>query len=73
MLERAAARPITSLQVLKTAATAAGEDGAAALDEAAASADKVTEALTKAGQKHLYRHHLLRLQLHCYCLNYRHL
>lgn len=49
MLERAAAGPITSLQVLKTAATDAGEDGAAALDEAAASADKVTEALTKAG------------------------
>lgn len=49
MLGAAASGPITSWQALKDAMTGAGNDGAAALDDAAASADKVTDALLKAG------------------------
>lgn len=49
MLSTAASGPITSWQALKDAMTGAGDEGAAALDEAAVSANKVTEALTKAG------------------------
>lgn len=49
MLGLAASGPITSWQALKDAVTGAGDEGAAALDEAAVSADKVTDALTKAG------------------------
>jgi hypothetical protein len=49
MLSTAASGPLTAWQALKDAMTGAGDEGADALDEAAASADKVTAALAAAG------------------------
>ncbi|EDM72252.1 Tape measure domain [Roseobacter sp. AzwK-3b] len=49
MLGDAAARPLTAWQALRNAINGAGIEGAASLEEAAASANIVTEALTKAG------------------------
>ncbi len=44
------ARPLASIAELREAMRASGKDGADALDEAAAAADRVTEALASAGQ-----------------------
>ena len=46
MLSDAAARPITSWQALKDAVFGAGDEGAAALDDAGTSADRLATALT---------------------------
>ena len=46
MLSDAAARPITSWQALKDAVFGAGDEGAAALDDAGTSADRLAAALT---------------------------
>ncbi|MGO4917328.1 phage tail tape measure C-terminal domain-containing protein [Pseudogemmobacter sp. W21_MBD1_M6] len=48
-LAKGAVLPLSSWQALKAAIAGTGDDGAAALDAAAVSADKVTEAVTKAG------------------------
>ncbi|OZA19103.1 MAG: phage tail tape-measure protein [Rhodobacterales bacterium 17-64-5] len=49
MLTDAATRPLASWQALQSAMTAAGTDGAAALDAATAAADGTTDALDDAG------------------------
>ena len=49
MLTDAATRPLASWQALQSAMTAAGTDGAAALDAATAAADGTTDALNGAG------------------------
>ncbi|WP_426034806.1 phage tail tape measure C-terminal domain-containing protein [Cypionkella sp. TWP1-2-1b2] len=49
MLTDAATRPLASWQALQSAMTAAGADGAAALDAATAAADRTTDALNDAG------------------------
>ncbi|PWG16137.1 phage tail tape measure C-terminal domain-containing protein [Salibaculum griseiflavum] len=48
MLRDAASGPLASWRALNEAVTGSGQEGAAALDEAAASADRVTEALSQA-------------------------
>jgi len=48
MLSDAAARPLTAWQALREAMAGSAEDGAAALDDAAASADRLGAALTEA-------------------------
>ncbi len=50
MLTDAAARPLASWQALQSAMTAAGTDGASALDAATAAADGTTDALDDAGR-----------------------
>ena len=49
MLGDAAARPLAAWQALRNAVTGAGREGTASLEQAAASAENVTEALIKAG------------------------